>query len=593
MFKKMHYKSKMILCYLIPVACLFFITAVPLYNSIVRPVRENAFQAIENMINQKITSVHSELEKIKNVSYTLSTNTVINNLYRPNYYSDLEVVELMNNEIYPLLSWISSSNPYMTDYHFFTSNTSLPATLFSHHYEDYQDASWMQSMKKEVLDKGFYLEPLHLQRSYESFSQDSEKSVYSLFYPLLYHSNFLEVELSPTIFFDGLSDQQVLTSGILLAVNQDGNIISGDIPDSIAASAEQTLGATFTRKNIPSGCYTVTLNKEKYYVCHQQMEELNTWIVCLVPYSDINTPLTETLLRFILLIFFITLGILLLSYLLATLLVKRINTIILSVRKIQNEDFDISLPVKGNDEVDQLASSINYMAGKINGLINQVYKAELLQKETELSALQAQINPHFLFNILDTFKMIAIINDLDDFSDSIAALGRLLRYNICPLSKQCLLSDEIKVLEDYIHIQNLLLNNRIHLLLSVPEELYSTPIPNFILQPLVENAFSHGFKDKLDTLYIKIGIFARQDYVEIRIEDNGTGISLEGREALLDTLSQVKATKKCSATGHGIGITNVYLRLLLQYQEQVTLDFTQSEELGGACIILMFPVYAE
>lgn len=587
MFKKTDYKSKMILSYLIPITLLLLVVSIPLYNSVVKPVKDNAFQTIVNSVSQEVNSVHSELEKIKSVSYPISTNTTFNNFFMVNYYSDLEIVRTMNDDIYPLLSWFSSSNPYVENYHFFTNNNYIPETLFLHQYKNYQGEYWMQTMEKEVLKNSYYLEPLHEQRSYESFASRTFQKVYSLFYPLLYSENYLEVEISPSVFFGELPDKQILSSGFLIASDQNGKIISGNVSASFKSFFEKFLAGASMSRSIPSEPYKIQIDNHNYYAYSAPIEELNTQIFCIVPSSDIDTLQNITLQYFFIILLSLGAVVILMSYFLATLLVKRINTIIHSVHNIQNENFDIHIPVKGNDEIDQLASAINFMASKINSLINQVYKTELLQKETELSALQAQINPHFLFNILDTFKMIAVIHNLDDFSESIAALGSLLRYNISP-SKRRMLSDEIKMLENYIAIQNLLLNNRITLSMSVPENLSHLQIPNFILQPLVENIFSHGFKDKLGALYVKLSVYLENKQITIYIEDNGTGISSAKRQEIYKSLSKVKATKKCSTSEHGVGLSNVYLRLILQYHDQVSLNISQSE-LGGVCITLKFP----
>lgn len=587
-FNKMHYKTKLTLCYLIPLSVLLLIISIPLYNFIVKPVQNNVIQAIENRMNQEMNAILTETTKIESVSYLLSTNTVINNFFMPNYYSDLDIVETMNNDIYPLLSWLKSANMDIDSYHFFTNNPYIPETEFFHPYKSYQNEDWLKNATNALLIDTNYWEGAHFRRSYCDFKAEDKQMIYSLFYPLLYANNYLEIEISPSVFFKGFHNTPVLTSGFMAAVNQNGEFIYGD--SSVEKSTMETfLKNAFQQEQISQMPYQAQIADSKYYVCHRKIEELNTWLVCIVPYADIEKSLSETYLSFIAIMVIITLAIIFLSYLVSSLLVRRINKMIVSVQRIQEGYFDINLPVKGKDEIDQLALAINFMADKINCLVNQVYKAQILQKETELSALQAQINPHFLFNILDTFKMIALIHDLDDFSDSIAALGSLMRYNIASSAKQCPLKDEIKTLKDYIKIQNLLLNDRVTLLLSVPESLQHISIPNFILEPLAENAFVHGFKNKLDTLILRTAIYQEDHFLYICMEDNGFGMSQKQQKEILCSLSEAKETKTVHPYEHGIGLTNVYLRLLLQYQDNVSVSIMQSE-LGGACIRFRIPM---
>ncbi len=106
--KKMHYKSKLILCYLVLVSFPLILCLVLLYQSIVKPVRENAVSAIDQRLDQELNTINSKIEKIRNVSYLVSTNTVINKFFVPKFYGDLELIEILNNDISPLLSWLEA-----------------------------------------------------------------------------------------------------------------------------------------------------------------------------------------------------------------------------------------------------------------------------------------------------------------------------------------------------------------------------------------------------------------------------------------------------------------------------------------------------
>lgn len=588
LFQKMHYKSKLILCYLILVSIPLSLSIVLLYNSIIKPVQDNAMKSIESRLEQELHTVSSQMEKLDKVAYLLSTNTTVNHFFTPEYYDDLTIIKAMNNDILPLMSWLEASNPDIFQYHFFTGNPSIPETSFFHHCGSFQEEAWMKEMQTEVSRAGYYWEGAHSGRSYRRFGNSQGQTVYSLFYPLLTDGNYLEICIRPSVFFDNLETLPVLSSGSLAYTTLEGNLIAGNIPSGTASSLEELFSKVRYDAPDPLNPYAVTLDGVPYFVCYRTVDSLKTRIIALVPAEDILEPQERAKQYFTLSILATITGTILLSLVLSSLLIHRINKMTESVEKIQAGDFHVHLPISGEDEIDQLASAINYMAVQIDSLINKVYKAEVLQKETELAALQAQIDPHFLFNILDTFKMIAIIHNLDDFSDSIAALGSLMRYNISASSDHCLLRQELKILQDYINIQNLLLNNRVTLLLSVPEELLDFEIPNFILQPIAENSFVHGFQNKLDALILKVSIADREDCVEIRIEDNGTGIEDAQKLMLYDSMKEAAASFRIASPGQGIGLANVYLRLYLHYGNSVSLHLEQSS-LGGACVFLALP----
>lgn len=590
-FRKMHYKSKLILCYLALVALPLAFSILLLYNSIIRPVQENAVSAIENRIDQEIYAVTSQIDKLENISYLLSTNTTINRFFQPGYNnSDPELIKAMNNEISPLLSWIEASSNDVYQYHFFTNNPSVPETRFFHRYDIYQDEAWLQDMTAGSSDSVHYWEPAHPNRSYKYTENNSAQLVYSLFRPLLSETGYLEICVLPSAFFNSFDASPVLDSGFIAAFCPDGTPVSDNIPAGLSVPLSQFLSDTLQGQKVPVIPYYADIDGTRYFICHRPISTLDTWLVCIVPESDIMKPLKQAEHYFLAAILAATAGIILLSWLLSTLLIQRITKMTGSVRRIQQGDFQIHLPVNGNDEIDELASAINYMAFRINELINKVYKAEVLQKETELAALQAQINPHFLFNILDTFKMIAIIHDLDDFSDSIASLGSLMRYNISSPGRSCPLRQEIQVLQDYVRIQNLLLNNRVKLSLSVPARLSGLQIPSFVLQPIAENAFVHGFENKLDELLLKVTVLSLDDCIKISIEDNGSGINEIRQKELYESMeNSIHSARVIPGSHNSIGLVNVYLRLYLHYNGAASMSFEKSS-LGGACINLTLPL---
>lgn len=586
-FKKMHYKSKLILCYMVLVSLPLALSIILLYNSIIKPVQDNAMKSIENRMEQELHSIDSQMDKLDKVAYLLSTNTTLNRFFTPQYYDDLTIIKAMNNDISPLMSWLEASNPDIFQYHFFTENSSIPETSFFHQYSSFAEDEWVRNMQEGIALSGHYWESAHPGRSYRRFGNNYGQTVYSLFYPLLTSGNYLEISVLPSVFFENLEALPVLNSGFLVASTLDGTLISGNVPSEFIPALEKFLTDTNWKADSEKP-YAATIDGDSYFICHRTIPELETRIIAIVPSIDILEPLERSRQYFILSILAAITGTVLLSLILSSILIRRINRMTEGVQKIQEGNFHVCLPVDGNDEIDQLASAINYMAVRIDDLINSVYKAQVLQKETELAAMQAQIDPHFLFNILDTFKMIAVINDLDDFSDSIAALGSLMRYNISSASDRRTLRQEIKILQDYINIQNLLLNDRVSLLLSVPDKLLDFEIPSFILQPIAENSFVHGFHNKLDKLILKVTVGLRNTCVEIRIEDNGTGISDEQKQKLYESMEEAANSIRIAPKGSSIGLANVYLRLYLHYGNTVSLKLSSSS-LGGACVTLLLP----
>jgi sensor histidine kinase YesM len=278
----------------------------------------------------------------------------------------------------------------------------------------------------------------------------------------------------------------------------------------------------------------------------------------------------------------------LLAVILSNGLISRINTMVGAVHQIQSGDFSVHKNVQGNDEIDELAGNINLMSARINELINTVYRAETLQKETEIRALQAQINPHFLFNVLETFKMMAELNDDERLADGITSLGQLMRYNVSLSLKPTTLDAELQNLHSYINIQNLILNKRLHVDYDIPEECRSAHVPRLLLQPLVENSIKHGFSSITGNLLIHIKANLLENQLNITLSDNGTGMT--GEE--LDVLCKKVYSPIGDDSSHGVGLWNVNQRLKLIFGRS-ELQFASNSPGNGFTVIIAIPQLIE
>lgn len=585
--RKISYKTKMVCCYFLLVSIPLIFSIYPSYQVIVAPVRQNIIDSINQRMMQEVNSINTELDKLQHTAYLLSTNTTLNTFFYPGYYSDLEIIEHLNNRIFPILSWFEASSPDISSYTFFINNTYIPENQFFRHHKNYASLDWMQEMTASIYSSGYYYETCHPERNYMSQTESSSKMEFSVFYPLLSTGDYLEASIRPGTLFSKMNSTPVLESGRIVAVDGNGTLLTPSLPDLEPAVLTDCLisSSVLTSDSLSQ---SIQIQGVPYFLSSQKIDRLDSYIICLVPGSELSNPASGVRQRFIIYILLFTSIIILLTYLISSLLIRRINRIVDGIHKIQGGNFDVHIRTHGHDEIDQLATDINYMSYTINDLINREYKAKVLQAETELSALQAQINPHFLFNILDTFKMMAVIHDLDELAESIASLGSLMRYNISSGKQKATIETEVRVITDYINIQNLLLNNRVHLLLQISEQAKNRYIPHFILQPIIENSFVHGFRDKLDDLYIKLQISEVDGLLHIVIEDNGIGIAEEQKHAIFQTFETVKQTMETASNGRSIGLANVYLRLYLIFQDSFTFALGTSD-IGGMAVSLTLP----
>ena len=252
-------------------------------------------------------------------------------------------------------------------------------------------------------------------------------------------------------------------------------------------------------------------------------------------------------------------------------LTRPINTISSYIKNVSKGDFKGSLILKNNDEFQTIADSINNMEHEIRELMeNQRQEAEI-KKELEFRVLQNQINPHFLYNTLNTIKWMASLQHADTIRDMTAALGRLLQ-NISKGSDKISIYEEMSLLDDYVLIQDIRYDGRlkVHYHIGDPE-ITQAQILKFLFQPIVENAIFHGIEPKGDGAgTIDIYLNQKDSNIYIHIVDNGIGMTPEQIKQLLNPDENTQNRRGLN----GIGISNINQRIKITYGQEYGISIT-------------------
>ncbi len=228
-------------------------------------------------------------------------------------------------------------------------------------------------------------------------------------------------------------------------------------------------------------------------------------------------------------------------------------------------------------EIQKIADQFNQMIHKISMLIDEVKEATLKQKEAEIRALESQINPHFLYNTLDTINWMAMDKDELEISSMINSLAKILRYGVDKSNAIVTLREEVNWLRQYVYLQQTRLKNAFECKMDIDESVMGCRIHKLLLQPFVENSILHGFYGKKDQCVLMISIKNRGEYIEIKIKDNGTGMSKE----MVDSFNHKELRDQ--NLDH-IGIENVQSRLEMYYGETASIHAYSDE--NGTCITL-------
>ena len=245
------------------------------------------------------------------------------------------------------------------------------------------------------------------------------------------------------------------------------------------------------------------------------------------------------------------------------------------MRSFEQGNFDARIPITGNDELTEIGESFNRMVERLKGTMERLYVSELSQKKAELSMLQAQINPHFLYNTLDTIYWISMGERAEESARLIKALSVLFRISLNSGRQLCTVAEEVEFVTNYITIQNKRYENVVGFTLEVEEELLGCTVVSMVLQPLIENAINHGMRETRQGGEISISIRRRGDSLVYRVADNGAGADQERVRRILAEKDGREA----------FALRNVNQRVQLHWGEEYGLAFHSAPGKGAEVIV--------
>ncbi|MDL2236839.1 sensor histidine kinase [Christensenellaceae bacterium OttesenSCG-928-K19] len=236
--------------------------------------------------------------------------------------------------------------------------------------------------------------------------------------------------------------------------------------------------------------------------------------------------------------------------------------------KIEQGDFTVRATIKGNDEINQLAQQFNSMLGQLQNTVKALSDEQIEKQMIEINALQEQINPHFLYNTLESINSLAIIKGYTDISRLVLALSRMLRLSVNKGQLHLTLSQEVEHVQNYLYIQNIRHDNKFTLRYRIAPELENYPVIKLLFQPLVENSILHGFESKETNCVMYIRAVLKDDRVVIAVVDNGSGIDDDTLENINDILQNGKKPSR-----RIYGIFNINQRIHLHYGNEYGLRY--------------------
>jgi len=258
------------------------------------------------------------------------------------------------------------------------------------------------------------------------------------------------------------------------------------------------------------------------------------------------------------------------------------------MRSVETGEFKVAGELKATDEIRELAREYDIMVSRIRDLMNANAREQELKRKSDLRALQAQIDPHFLYNTLDSIVWMAEMDKSPEVVKMTSALSRLFRTSISRGRELIRLRDELDHVRNYLTIQKMRYEDKFHYNIAVDDSLLDLTVLKIILQPLVENAIYHGVRGASYTGLIEIGGALEDDLLRLWVRDNGVGMDVAELEALLRHLS-LPVGESADSNRQGLGVRNVHERIRLYFGPDYGLEI-QSEPEKGTTIHCRLPL---
>lgn len=317
----------------------------------------------------------------------------------------------------------------------------------------------------------------------------------------------------------------------------------------------------------------------QYLIFSQELKTTGWEIYLYKPYSDIRASISNIANGVIMIIIVCVLLLCMIIPLLSGSVANRLEHLTYRIQKINLDNLEEKIGGEGKDEVGILISNINKMLGRIHSLIDEVYKTKLAKKRFELKALQAQINPHFLYNTMSLINCQAILVGQKEISELSQAISNFYRTALNKGKDTIFVRDELENTKAYLYIQSVMHNHNFDIEYDIDEAVYTEKIINLILQPLVENAIEHGIDCKIngERGHLFISAKKKEEKVIFTVEDNGAGIPENKTDTLLQT----------GTSGYGIKNVNDRIQLLYGSAYGITIH---SREGQGTKVEICIPV---
>ncbi|ETT60799.1 sensor histidine kinase [Paenibacillus sp. FSL H8-0457] len=541
------------------------------YSSTRSTITEHTYTALGGSLAQINTNVEKRLEYYNQLSNILYMDAQLRNYLSTDYeqaYYYLDAFQYINRTL-PSLMTLNANILGITIY---TGNHTL--------YSDGQYVKYTEelprAMEEQVLDAAgntvyFHSGNFKAHDAYITIARSL--SYFSLQHPY----GILTMDINANEFYSLIKMENDNKS--VYIIDEFGGVIStGD--QNLQSNQLFDVFPIQERMTQDAGSFDMKINGQERFFTYKKLS--NGWsTVITVPYDELLANANQATKN---VIWFSVLAIgmaILLLYFTTKVMTKRIEVLLQQIRKVERGDFRLSIKPMGHDEIGQVSFAFNKMASTIQSLIHDVYVKEIARKESELNTLQAQINPHFLYNTLSSISSLAIKEGAMQVYQMVNYLAKYYRVSLNKGKRIILLEQEINLVKNYVAIQKIRFRDKLHMHYDLDEQLFGNTTIKLILQPFIENCINHAIGDESG---ININVKLRQegDDILLQVIDDGIGMTPEQLDHALNKSDNLS----------GYGVKNVDDRIKLTYGEEYGVSIFSRLGIGTA-VTIRIPVISD
>lgn len=585
--QKLSMHKRMMLYFSVPLILVQILLCFLCYPQVVRHYREKTDYSMEQSVSQAISFTESYLRNMTYLANMVEDNGVIQNTLsadgfgeeRPYMEQWLEYYELnkefnsyeISNSIYRFCLYVPDEVMYAGNQYYFDGVSRLKER------SDYVDLRYALNTGEDYVA---------ISRERDGVDQQDTSQMVTLYHRIASKKEKEEelgicsISVSAKYFQDIMKNANITSEGLVYLMSENGRMITSSNSSILQKMQKKGIllnyGAELFMEKKKEG-------QKEYYITRQNVDGASWQMILIIPENEYEDQYRFLWLSAALMLGSMIAVIVLMSYLLSGYYVGRLKKLNVEMTGLESGNLNANLPITTEeDEIEEIYHNFNGMVQEVQRLMQEHYQLGKEVKMTEVRALQAQINPHFLYNTLDLINWISMDYGAEEIGTLTWNLARFYRLSLNHGKSLISIGEEVENVEVYVNIENYHFDNAISLEVDVPEELKSYACLNIILQPFVENAIVHGIAEKPDIESCEIRICARREEQDIvfSVQDDGPGVDV--KEMQKETQQDIRTAQ------HGYGVRNINFRLKLCFGEKYGVTYLESEK--GTHVEIKIPV---